>query len=69
MKAGKRPDMSEKLLTGTYCTRGSRNFCQKGGGGGGGGGGWGPGPTARKQHIFSPQLILQFYNGLFQTKL
>ena len=57
-------DMSEKLLTWTYCMRGSRNFCQWGGGGGGG-----PGPTARKQHFFSPQLILQFYNGLFQTKL
>ena len=26
--------MSEKLLTGTYCMRGSRNFCQVGGGGG-----------------------------------
>ena len=35
MKAGKRLDMSEKLLTGTYCMRGSRNFCQGGGGGGG----------------------------------
>ena len=32
MKAGKRPDMSEKLLTGMYCLRGSRNFCQWGGG-------------------------------------
>ena len=32
MKAGKRPDMSEKLLTATYCMRGSRNFCQGGGG-------------------------------------
>ena len=51
-KAGKRPDMSEKLLTGTYCMRGSSNFCQVGG----------PGPTARKQlwqRFFSPQLILQ----------
>ena len=35
-KAGKRPDMSEKILTGTYCMSGSRNFCQVGGGGGGG---------------------------------
>ena len=34
MKAGKRPDMSEKLLTGTYCVRGSRNFARGGGGGG-----------------------------------
>ena len=30
-EGGKRPDMSGKLLTGTYCMRGSRNFCQGGG--------------------------------------
>ena len=36
-EGGKRPDMSEKLLTGTYCMRRSRNFCRGGGGGGGGG--------------------------------
>ena len=47
MKAGKCPDMSEKLLTGTYCMRGSRNFCQGG-----------PGPTARKQHFF---LVLNLF--------
>ena len=44
-EGGKRPDMSEKLLTGTYCMRGSRIFCHARGGGGGGG----PGPTVRKQ--------------------
>ena len=33
MKAGKRPDMSEKLLTGAYCMRRSRNFLPGGGGG------------------------------------
>ena len=53
--------MSEKILTGTYCMPGFRNFCQVGG--------WGGGPclTARKQlwqRFFSPQLILQFYSGL-----
>ena len=47
--------------------RGSRNFCQGGGGGGGGGS-----LTARKQlgqrffflFSFSPQLILQFTEGI-----
>ena len=68
MKAGKRPDMSEKLLTGTYCMRGSRNFCQGGGGGGGGGGGV-QARLPENSIFFSPQLILQFNNGLFQTKL
>ena len=32
-------------------------------------GGGGPGPTARKQRVnvyFSPQLILQFYSGVYQ---
>ena len=52
MKAGKRPDMSEKLLTGTYCMRGSRYFCQGGGGG--------PGPTARKQHFLVINLFYSF---------
>ena len=50
MKAGKRPDMSEKLLTGTYCMRGSRNFCQGGG----------PGPTAKKQHFLVLNLFYSF---------
>ena len=49
MKAGKHPDMSEKLLTRTYCMRGSRNFCQGG-----------PGPTARK-HLF---LVLNLFYSL-----
>ena len=37
-----------------------------GGGWGGGGGGGGRGPTARKQSVFffSPQLILQFTEGI-----
>ena len=51
MKAGKRPDMSEKLLTGTHCMRGSRNFCQGLGG---------PGLTTRKQHFLFLNLFYSF---------
>ena len=60
MNAGKRPDMSEKLLT--ACA--DPGIFGRGWGGGGG-------VQARlpENSIFSPQLILQFYNGLFQTKL
>ena len=40
-----------------------------GGGGGGGGGGVLAQLPENSFFFFSPQLILQFYNGLFQIKL
>ena len=39
------------------------------GGGGGGGGGAVQARLQENSIFFSHQLILQFYNGLFQTKL